>query len=121
VVLLQRRALPPALAGLLAALVLDGPCAVGLARPGPAQRAVAEPAPGRADHRGRRAARVTFAIGLDRWRGRIAAAANFQMLLSFVLPESILGVALLLVVTNLLKFIALGTLPRRKAPSDSGV
>jgi spermidine/putrescine transport system permease protein len=52
---------------------------------------------------------VAFAIGLDRWRGRIAAAANFQMLLSFVLPEIILGVALLLVVTNLLKFIALGT------------
>jgi spermidine/putrescine transport system permease protein len=52
---------------------------------------------------------VAFAIGLDRWRGRVAAAANFQMLLSFVLPEIILGVALLLVITNLLKFIALGT------------
>jgi spermidine/putrescine transport system permease protein len=52
---------------------------------------------------------VAFAIGLDRWRGRIATTANFQMLLSFVLPEIILGVALLLVITNLLKFVALGT------------
>jgi spermidine/putrescine transport system permease protein len=52
---------------------------------------------------------VAFAIGLDRWRGRIAATANFQMLLSFVLPEIILGVALLLVITNLLKVVALGT------------
>jgi spermidine/putrescine transport system permease protein len=52
---------------------------------------------------------VAFAIGLDRWRGRIATTANFQMLLSFVLSEIILGVALLLVITNLLKFVALGT------------
>jgi spermidine/putrescine transport system permease protein len=52
---------------------------------------------------------VAFAIGLDRWRGRVATTANFQMLLSFVLPEIILGVALLLVITNLLKFVALGT------------
>ena len=52
---------------------------------------------------------VAFAIGLDRWRGRVATTANFQMLLSFVLPEIILGVALLMVITNLLKFVALGT------------
>ena len=39
---------------------------------------------------------VAFAIGLDRWRGRLAAGFNFQMLLSFVLPEIILAVALLL-------------------------
>ena len=30
---------------------------------------------------------VAFAIGLDRWRGRLAAGFNFQMLLSFVLPR----------------------------------
>jgi spermidine/putrescine transport system permease protein len=51
---------------------------------------------------------VAFAIGLDRWRGRIAGAFNFQMLLSFVLPEIILAVALLFLVTNLLKVVPLG-------------
>jgi spermidine/putrescine transport system permease protein len=51
---------------------------------------------------------VAFAIGLDRWRGRIAGAFNFQMLLSFVMPEIILAVALLFLVTNLLKLVPLG-------------
>jgi spermidine/putrescine transport system permease protein len=51
---------------------------------------------------------VAFAIGLDRWRGRIAGAFNFQMLLSFVMPEIILAVALLFLVTNLLKVVPLG-------------
>jgi spermidine/putrescine transport system permease protein len=53
---------------------------------------------------------VAFAIGLDRWRGRIAGAFNFQMLLSFVMPEIILAVALLFLVTNLLKLVPLGAL-----------
>jgi spermidine/putrescine transport system permease protein len=52
---------------------------------------------------------VAFAIGLDRWRGRLAAGFNFQMLLSFVLPEIILAVALLFLFTNLLKAVQLGT------------
>jgi spermidine/putrescine transport system permease protein len=51
---------------------------------------------------------VAFAIGLDRWRGRIAGSFNFQMLLSFVMPEIILAVALLFLVTNLLKLAPLG-------------
>ena len=51
---------------------------------------------------------VAFAIGLDRWRGRIAGTFNFQMLLSFVMPEIILAVALLFLVTNLLKVVPLG-------------
>jgi spermidine/putrescine transport system permease protein len=51
---------------------------------------------------------VAFAIGLDRWRGRIAGAFNFQMLLSFVMPEIILAVALLFLVTNLLRVVPLG-------------
>jgi spermidine/putrescine transport system permease protein len=51
---------------------------------------------------------VAFAIGLDRWRGRIAGSFNFQMLLSFVMPEIILAVALLFLVTNLLKVVPLG-------------
>ena len=53
---------------------------------------------------------VAFAIGIDRWRGRISSAFNFQMLLSFVLPELIIGVTLLFVVSDLFKFIHLGTL-----------
>jgi spermidine/putrescine transport system permease protein len=52
---------------------------------------------------------VAFAIGIDRWRGRLPAAFNFQMLLSFVLPELIIGVTLLYVVSDLFKFVHLGT------------
>ena len=52
---------------------------------------------------------VAFAIGIDRWRGRISSAFNFQMLLSFVLPELIIGVTLLFVVSDLFTFIHLGT------------
>ncbi len=37
-----------------------------------------------------------FAIGLDRWHGRGPGLANFGMLLSFVVPEIILGIALFL-------------------------
>jgi ABC-type spermidine/putrescine transport system, permease component II len=40
---------------------------------------------------------VAFALGIDRWRGRVAAGANFVMLLSFVMPEIILGLALFFV------------------------
>jgi spermidine/putrescine transport system permease protein len=51
---------------------------------------------------------VAFAIGIDRWRGRLAAGFSFQMLLSFVLPEILLAVALLFLFTNLLKAVQLG-------------
>jgi spermidine/putrescine transport system permease protein len=37
-----------------------------------------------------------FALGLDRWRGRGSKAADFTMMLCFVTPEIILGVAFLL-------------------------
>ena len=51
-----------------------------------------------------------FAIAIDRWRGKPAATANFAMLFSFVVPEIILGVALYLLFTNLLKSVMhLGT------------
>jgi spermidine/putrescine transport system permease protein len=51
-----------------------------------------------------------FAIGIDRWRGRPAAGANFFMLFSFVIPEIILGVSLFLLFTNLLdNLVRLGT------------
>lgn len=53
---------------------------------------------------------VGFAVGIDRWRGRIPGAANFIMLLSFVIPEIIVGVALFLVFDYVLKFIHLGTI-----------
>jgi spermidine/putrescine transport system permease protein len=52
---------------------------------------------------------VAFAIGIDRWRGRLPATFNFQMLLSFVLPELIIGVTLLFVISDLFKFMHLGT------------
>jgi spermidine/putrescine transport system permease protein len=52
---------------------------------------------------------VSFAIGLDRWRGRLATGANFMMIVTFVLPEIVIGISMLLVVTYLFKFIPLGT------------
>jgi spermidine/putrescine transport system permease protein len=52
---------------------------------------------------------VMFAIGIDRWRSRPAKTANFIMLLSFVMPEIIIGVALFLVFQYLIKFVLLGT------------
>ncbi|HEY7668945.1 MAG TPA: ABC transporter permease [Actinomycetota bacterium] len=53
---------------------------------------------------------TAFAIGIDRWRGRPAAGANFTMLFSFVVPEIILGVSMFLLFTNLLlNVLDLGT------------
>jgi spermidine/putrescine transport system permease protein len=51
-----------------------------------------------------------FAIGIDRWHGRPARSANFVMLLSFVVPEIILGVSLYILFTSLFaNKISLGT------------
>ena len=52
---------------------------------------------------------VLFAIGIDRWRGRLPAGANLLMLVSFVIPEVLLAVALLFVITSLALPIRLGT------------
>jgi spermidine/putrescine transport system permease protein len=52
---------------------------------------------------------VAFALGLDRWRGRGSGTANFVMLLSFVMPEIVLGVAMFLIVVHLATFVDLGT------------
>jgi spermidine/putrescine transport system permease protein len=52
---------------------------------------------------------VAFALGIDRWHGRPATGINFVMLLSFVMPEIILGLSLFFVFSFLLKFVALGT------------
>jgi spermidine/putrescine transport system permease protein len=53
---------------------------------------------------------TAFAIGIDRWRGRPAATANFFMLFSFVMPEIILGTSLFLLFTSLFEnLVRLGT------------
>ena len=52
---------------------------------------------------------VAFALGIDRWRGRPASGFNFLMLLSFVMPEIVLGLSLFLVFRFVLTFIHLGT------------
>ena len=52
---------------------------------------------------------VMFAIGIDRWRGRLPSGANVLMLISFVIPEVLLAVALLFVVTSLALPFGLGT------------
>ena len=52
---------------------------------------------------------VLFAIGIDRWRGRLPEGANVLMLLSFVLPEILLAVALLFLVTTVAVPFELGT------------
>jgi spermidine/putrescine transport system permease protein len=52
---------------------------------------------------------VAVAIGLDRWRGKLPQTVNVVMLLSFVIPETLLAVALLFVVTTLAVPFDLGT------------
>jgi spermidine/putrescine transport system permease protein len=53
---------------------------------------------------------VAFALGINRWRGYIPASFNFTMILSYVIPELIFGVAVFFVFTILFKGIGLGTL-----------
>jgi spermidine/putrescine transport system permease protein len=52
---------------------------------------------------------VAFAIAIDRWHGRPATGFSFLMLLSFVMPEIVLGISLFLVFQFLLTFVELGT------------
>ena len=52
---------------------------------------------------------VAFALGINRWRGATASTFNFLMILSFVIPELIFGVAMFFVFTTLFKFVHLGT------------
>lgn len=52
---------------------------------------------------------VAFALGIDRWRGRLPSGANFAMLLSFVIPEMLLAVALLFLLTTVTTPLQLGT------------
>jgi spermidine/putrescine transport system permease protein len=53
---------------------------------------------------------VAFAIGINRWRGPLPSSFNFVMLLSFVIPELIFGVAMFFVFTVLFTSVHLGTL-----------
>ena len=53
---------------------------------------------------------VAFALGINRWRGYTAATFNFVMILSFVIPELIFGVAMFLLFTVLFTSVGLGTL-----------
>jgi spermidine/putrescine transport system permease protein len=53
---------------------------------------------------------VAFALGINRWRGFLPSSFNFIMILSFVVPELIFGVALFFVFTEMpgLRTIGLG-------------
>jgi len=53
---------------------------------------------------------VAFALGINRWRGPIPSTFNFMMILSFVVPELIFGVAMFFVFTILYSKVQLGTL-----------
>jgi len=53
---------------------------------------------------------VAFALGINRWRGYTASTFNFVMVLSFVIPELIFGVAMFFVFTALFTSVHLGTL-----------
>jgi spermidine/putrescine transport system permease protein len=53
---------------------------------------------------------VAFALGINRWRGYTSKTFNFVMILSFVVPELIFGVAMFFVFTVLFSFVHLGTL-----------
>ena len=44
---------------------------------------------------------VAFALGINRWRGCTSSSFNFVMILSFVIPELIFGVAMFFVFTAL--------------------
>jgi len=53
---------------------------------------------------------VAFALGINRWRSYTASTFNFVMILSFVIPELIFGVAMFFVFTALFTTVGLGTL-----------
>ena len=42
---------------------------------------------------------VAFALGINRWRGFLPSSFNFIMILSFVMPELIFGVAMFFIFT----------------------
>jgi spermidine/putrescine transport system permease protein len=52
---------------------------------------------------------VALAIGLTRWRGRGAGTSRYVSLAPLVTPEIVMGVAFLLLFTEVLTFVPLGT------------
>jgi spermidine/putrescine transport system permease protein len=52
---------------------------------------------------------VAFALGINRWRGPVSSSFNYVMILSFVIPELIFGVAMFFVFTVLFTTVHLGT------------
>ena len=52
---------------------------------------------------------VAFALGINRWRSYTASTFNFVLILSFVIPELIFGVAMFFVFTVLFTTVGLGT------------
>ena len=109
-VLLQQREITERLAGLLLALVL----------PDPVNSVLHDPALHAAVVQTIRLSvyvtlitvplGVAFALGINRWRGYTASSANFLMILSFVIPELIFGVAMFFVFTRLFTPVGLGSL-----------
>ena len=59
---------------------------------------------------------VAFALGINRWRGVTAASFNFVMILSFVIPELIFGVAMFFVFTIAVHLRAPGHAGRDAGP-----
>ncbi len=53
---------------------------------------------------------VAFALGINRWKSITSSSFNYVMLLSFVIPELIFGVAMFFVFTVLFTSVHLGTL-----------
>jgi len=53
---------------------------------------------------------VAFALGIHRWRGPLSSSFSFIMILSFVIPELIFGVAMFFVFTKLFTPVGLGSL-----------
>ena len=53
---------------------------------------------------------VAFALGINRWRSYTSASFNFVMILSFVIPELIFGVAMFFMFTSLFTSVGLGTI-----------
>jgi spermidine/putrescine transport system permease protein len=53
---------------------------------------------------------VAFALGINRWRGKVPSTFNYVMILSFVVPELIFGVAMFFVFTQLFTSVHLGSL-----------
>ena len=63
---------------------------------------------------------VAFALGINRWRGPTPSTFNFVMILSFVIPELIFGVAMFFVFTVLFTSVHLGTPGRGRSGWSPG-